>query len=237
MKSILKYLIILLPFTTFAQEKNCTINVKIDGVPLNGKAFITIGDYRDSINLTDGRIIFKEELAYPILAKLDINYERIKRDYSEVLLYLNKGQTNITLNPPDSAFKIKVTGEKLGVDFWEKLWAPVREYNNAIGNIQFHLMKERSKTPADTVAIKNYTEQLNVTVIKCFTVPQVYIKANPGSPLSLLAINMLGNGTKDTPLTVQNLSDLYDSLSQAIKNSPDGLKYAQKLENLKSNTN
>ena len=68
----------------------------------------------------------------------------------------------------------------------------------------------------------------------CFNVPQVYIKANPNSSLSIVALNFLGNGTSETsPVHVEDLERLYNSLTNEVKNSEEGSKYAENLKKWK----
>jgi hypothetical protein len=45
---------------------------------------------------------------------------------------------------------------------------------------------------------------------------------------------MLGNGTSvASPVKYADLERLYNSLDENIRNSPDGIKYAEKLKQLK----
>ncbi len=74
--------------------------------------------------------------------------------------------------------------------------------------------------------------QLDESVRNCFQGPQTYIKSHPPSPLPTVPLDMLGS--REYPMTLDALDSLYHSLDDTIQNSEAGLKYADKLQKLKT---
>ncbi len=144
-------------------------------------------------------------------------------------IYAEQGIITLTVTDMDSVFKASAKGPLLTTEYDEQLRLPVDRYN-----LQTHLLgvaynTAKKEKRADTTLLK---DQQDKSVRACFQVPQTYIKAHPGSSLSIVALNFLGDG--GYPMTIGKLDSLYSSLDAPVRTSEDGLKYAEKLQKLKT---
>lgn len=235
MKLILRCILILLPTVTLAQT-NSNVAIKIGGSPVAGKTIIRLGTKADSISFSHNYFEFNNLVSDRNIAKINIKYSGNESGRKEDIfyVYLAAGHIDIYISPIDSNFEFKPTGSTLTVDYQEKLLGPVNHFNSLVNNINKRLLVEKKEPNPDTSLIKELDIQLAAAVKECFAIPQAYIRAYPDSPLSLTALGMLGNGTKGTPITVADLNRLYNSLTEKIKNSVEGVKYQQKLAHLNS---
>lgn len=233
MKPFLKYLLIILPFTTLLAKANCIVNVKIEGPSLAGIATIKLHNKTDTVVFNNSAFKLIEDTESPQLTKINIKYKALSR-VDEVAIYLVEGMTNISLSPPDSTLRITLTGPQLAVDYQDKLRWPVYIYNSEISQIKSRRLAEKNKSQPDSLIINRLSTQLAAKIKQCFNVPKSYIKDHSDSPLSLIALSMMGNGSKGNPVSATELNQMFNSLTEDIKNSVEGLNYARKLAGFQS---
>jgi len=223
----------LLSVAGYGQPKtNCTITVQFAaGVPVktDQQVFLTLTDQIDSATVVNGKASFQLQIDKPEQVRVMLHRMGNFINKSEMKwIYLDQGVVTFTITDLDSVFKGTVKGPLLTTEYEEQLRIPVDRYN-----LQTHLLgvaynTAKKEKRADTTLLKDQQDQ---SIRACFQVPQTYIKAHPNSSLSIVALNFLGNGSY--PMTIESLENLYNSLAEAVKNSEDGLKYAEKLRKWK----
>ncbi len=214
-----------------AQERNCTIHVSTQGMQDGQQIFLTVGSNTHPATIHDGSANFSEQIDKASTGYLMLREPKgIVYKYEFKYIYLLPGTIDVTVNDKDSIFKATVKGPALTVAYDRELRLPVDRYNLQTYLLNIQLAKAR-KENRDTTQLK---EQLESSIKACFNVPQVYIKANPSSPLSIVALDFLGNGNITNPVHLEDLERLYNSLSDEIKHSEEGLRYAEKLNKLKA---
>jgi S1-C subfamily serine protease len=112
------------------------------------------------------------------------------------------------------------------IKFKKTVTDKVVAFNGIIDSLSTTLKKARASKSADTLIIK---EQRKSMVVKCFLVPQVFIKANPSSIFCLQALGMLGEGRAGSPVELSDLNRFYNSVSDRVKNSQYGKQYSSQL--------
>jgi hypothetical protein len=232
MKTTLKCLIFFLPVFGFSQTKHCVIKILVDHDTAGTKAVLVLDHKMDTAYSVDGKIVFDLQLAdVPIEIPMGVYYKGRTRSMDDEAVYVCEGSMEVHINnPSDSVFKPVVTGPPMSVAYEEQLSVPVGIYNDQVSKLYMEMGKLRGRTPIDTIKLKEMQATLTETIKKCFEVPQVYIRANPNSPLSLVALRMLGNGQGNTsPVHPDDLKKLFASLTKEIQESPEGIKYKQKM--------
>jgi len=220
----------LLPFTILAQNNNCALKLHIDSLNSQATAYLQIENKIDTVNLVNGVAEFSIALVRPIRGIVTIKYENETRKTDAKYIYLQPGEIRLNINSPkNTIFQAWLTGPQLTRDFEYKLLNPVIQYNEATARIGKELQQAKAQQ-GDTVRL---TKELEQNIENCFLVPQTYIQSNPASPLSLVALSMLGNGGKGSPISLSGLDSLFNSLTIDIKTSPDGIAYAERLSDLK----
>jgi len=145
--------------------------------------------------------------------------------------YLSHDRLKFEISTRDSTLKFTVTSPHVSKDYQDKLLAPVQSFNGQTAIAHRAYLAAKKQHLPDTAQLMD--KELEAKR-KAFNLPQAYIKANPGSPLSIIALNMLGNGEQNSLVSKANLDKLYNSLTDSVKNSPEGRQYAGKLEKLKA---
>jgi len=229
LKSAFLYLLISLPCISFAQQATCLIKGTIVD-PKNEVQGIWLSHdgKQEELPIQNGEWVYSGVLVQPKIYGLIIKY---KGGGHGEYFYLTSGAIQFEISTVDSTLKFKVIGPQISKDYQEKLLEPVTYYQGQETKIKRLFLEAKKQNQPDTLQLKADEQE---AVNKCFNVPQLYIKANPGSPLCIPALNMLGNGKKGTPVTIDDLNRLFNSLSDSIKTSPEGLQYAEKLEKLKT---
>lgn len=111
-------------------------------------------------------------------------------------------------------------------DFFKSVRDSVVLWNAKIDSLSAELTTARESKSADTVVKKT---QIRDAVNTCFQIPQGYIQANPASMFCLRALNMLGEGDIGSPVSLADLTKLFNSLSDQVKISERGKLYSGQL--------
>ena len=227
MRSIFKYLLLFITSTAFAQD-TCKVSGQIEDPKgdLQGMWLVHDGK-QEKIPFNDGKWGFCGKLTPSKLYELVVEY---KHNGHQEWFYLSNGELRFEISTRDSTLKFTVTSPQISKEYQEKLLDPVQSFNAQTGIAHREYLAAKKQHSPDTAQLKD--KELNAKR-KAFNVPQAYIKTNPGSPLSIIALNMLGSGEKNGLVSVADLKKLYISLTDSVKNSPEGRQYAEKLEKLK----
>ena len=228
MKSIFKYLLLFITSGCFAQD-TCKVSGQIDDPrgDLQGIWLVHDGN-QEKIPLKGGEFVYCETLAQPKLYELVVEY---KHNGHQEWFYLSRDALKFEISTRDSTLKFTVISPQISKDYEDKLLGPVESLNRQTGIVHRAYLAAKKQHSGDTTELKD--KELEAKR-KAFNLPQAYIKANPDSPLSIIALNMLGNGEKNSLVSAADLDKLYNSLTDSVKDSPEGREYAAKLKKLKS---
>ena len=188
--------------------------------------------FADSAVVTNGSFELKGTLEAPVKARLlwqaKPNRLRLRTGQSDnVTFYLDQGTTTFT--SPDSLAHTAIAGPKVTNEY-QKLQAllkPSNEQMNALMKDYRAASAEQRKQPEFAKRLDEREEAITAAQTKVYT---AYIKANPASVISLDAVREVGGAVPD----YAKVAPLFASLAPAVKDSPDGKKYAAKLELLKA---
>jgi len=234
LKTFTGLFLIFSPACSFGQSGLCTINIHFASKTANGRQVdLDMKDSTRSAIVKDGTVILRAEITQPITVRITFRHAQHGQPYywfEHTYIYLQPGELKIEV-PTDSIITAQVKEPKLSKDFNDKLYKPVAYDNAEIEHCGHQLASARRNSESDTTQLKT---QLAIAIKKCFLIPQVYIRANPDSPLSINALQMLGIGAKEADLSLDDIEKLYYSLSDNVKNSVAGSQYAQWLKNQKN---
>jgi Calcineurin-like phosphoesterase len=233
---LIKATLILMPFYSFGQSGDCHIKISFEGFKVDGREMdLSINDSTQVAVVSNGSVEFNTHLLKPGYASLTLRHASHGIPYSAFEhkdIYVQPGNIDIISSIPDSLMFAKVSGAPLSVLYDEKLLIPVVRCQIENTKIEVALKKARENGTSDTAQLNS---QVVENIRSCFSVPQVFIKKNPGSPLLMVALQMLGTGDDEIGLTDKDVEAIYNSFPFATKNTQDGLAYAKQLEIEKEN--
>lgn len=218
----------------WAQNGTYTLNAKLAGVKAPAKAYLRymVGSTAtmDSAQLQNGTFSFKRTIDNPALAtlyidKLGTGFSRT-RPIAATSLYLESG--TIAVTSPDSLENAVVSGTPLNVDN-QKLTTMLKPASDKMAL----LMKEyRAATPEQKKS-KEFEENIDKRY-EAIEADQKKIKAQfiKENPKSLVSLNTLQR--YDYTPEYAEVGPLFDGLSDALKNSKDGMEYAKLLVSAKA---
>lgn len=225
MKRIVLALMCFFPLALLAQVKDLVIEGKIGD--WNSPATITLtyanAGKKVSIKsgLTNGRFTLSGKLDYPLNANLTIDYQVPGKMGEVILLLIEPGRMQLT--SPDNLSNIVVTGSKLNEEKKELELATrgidekVEAWRKENGELDDNASAEYKATFYSKMNELN--DARNQIVIR-------FIQAHPASLVSLMQLNYsLSRGVPDVSL----VEPLFNGLAPALKNSPMGKEYQQKL--------
>ena len=202
-------------------QTDYTVKGKISGWPTETVYLVRQGDYEgvDSVKTSDGSFEFKGKIEGPTKAYLITK----KRSGVAKFLYIEPG--TITINGNFSSFKeVDVQGSPSYSDFL-KLQAGHEDI--AFKTAQLSQQTEESTDSEEIDAINNSIDSLNRANIQF---SQQFIKDHPNSVVSLEEIKSLS-----TILDKGILMDLYNGLSEKVKQTPTGVMIGDALQNVNNN--
>lgn len=237
MKNQIKIFIIsamlLTPVIVMAQKViNYTLVGKVGDIPSTAKVYLVYrtaaGRQVDSAEINHGNFSFKGKIDDPIVAHLVINYKGsglMGKSLSFIKLYLEAG--NIEIISPDSLENAQIKAGQLNADNYtlnqalkpidEKIEALRKEYRSA-SDKQKHAQDFNDDLELRYRNLQKAQKQVNIN----------FIKANPNSMISLFTLKDLGE-----PASIEEVEPLFNILSNQIKSSEEGIKYAAKLAEMK----
>ena len=224
---------LVVPIALMAQTGEYTLNGKVSNLSAPAKAYLTYdvasGTIIDSMVMQNGQFKFKGTVTYPISATIVINRagSGISNNTNEMLnFYLEPGK--ISINSPDSLAKAKISGSKINDDN-QKLTLALKpsaiKFDGLTKEFRAISIENRTEITIKSGFVKRreaIDNEKNEALIK-------FIKTNPNSFASLIALNTYGGYSPD----YTKVNPLYISLSTAVKNTAYGKEYAANLERMK----
>ena len=229
MKKITLYFLLFSPNILFGQQDSCIVEGQIANFKSNIRITLSIAGNVNEADFREGKFLLTSEVSHPVLAILNIYYQESKRPFDYIPIFLQKGIIYLIISNPDSTFKLLFNGPELSSEYQFNLWEPVKKYNEEMKLLDTKYQYSVKYAISDTSILSG---ELTLKQKKCWQVPKDYIMRNPTSLVSIEALKFLGNGDPSIPDKIQELQALYNSLSKDIKNSPEGIKYAEKLKKL-----
>ncbi|MDT3402969.1 TlpA disulfide reductase family protein [Mucilaginibacter terrae] len=237
LKKIALYITALLPSVALAQTPEAfTINGKLNTVKQPYRVYLVYqqGQARqvDSTTLVDGTFQFAGKINNPtsalmVLDHRGVGFSGISKTDDVLNLYLEKGDMYIAAT--DSVSKAKITGSEINRD------------NEELNTLLAPLYARAERIYTEVQAASPEQRQSNVyqnTMQDKFKAIQLerekflkeYILGHPYSYLSLMAVSSMGGPSADANV----IEPLYNSLSQKLKDSPQGQQLKASFAALKA---
>ncbi len=230
MKQIILSALLASSVGAFAQQGKFTIKGQV--AHLNAPATVYLryandgNSVMDSAVLTDGRFRFKGEIAAPVKAYLSLNHTGTGRAADALQIYLAKG--SIKINSADSIKNAVVKGGRLNKDF-QNLNLALKPAMDKMKNLNAEYMALTPEQRKDKEIRDEIDRKADAITAEMKVVQKKYIQQNPGTIISLDALNSYGGYAPD----YADVEPLFQSLSDDVKNSKAGNDYAAKLEKMK----
>lgn len=217
------------PTAVLAQDSNFIIKAKVGSDIAPAKAYLIYRAggkvFTDSAMVDNGAFQFKGTVAEPIKAQLILDHKgiglsRLGQDADVVLLYLEKGNINIT--GQDSVKNALISGSKINDEnksYNALIAAP--EKAMAMLNSQYQAASESQRN--DQAFMDGLQARYDKAKEEKRLLQYQYIKQNPDAYRSLLTLIELGEPDMD----VVTIEPLFNGLSVAIRTSPTGLEFTK----------
>jgi len=235
MKKLFFFLASLLSLSAYAQSPQpFTINGKLGN--LNAQVFFLyqVGSNKilDSAKVVNGAFEFKGDLIYPSFGELLVDYKsagsaKLDEGSADRLIFcFDKGTTSI--QSPDSASHAKVIGSGVN-DQYLKLLAIQANASAKVKNLTMQAISNKDSTKTKSANL-NLQSQIHDIQNELHAELKSFIKENPNSYMSLLALGELGGPTPDA----NELLPLLDGLSKEVQDTETARTLRNSLESLKS---
>jgi hypothetical protein len=225
-KSVINIILILFPSLVFAQINTCTIKLSVEGQRQPVSVGLLHKGSSSTHDFGSGTSILIDSITAPGLATLIVNYKNWFPKRNRFDIYLVPGTIAIkVLTDKDSIGYLEVEGPLITKEYNDLL--TVRVTNENIKIIKLKELLKQSGT--DTLAL---IHQIDQEISNCFAVPRNYIRSHQSSPLSIIALQMMGSGDPTNSHPLKDLQQLFDSMKPEIKNSEKGKQYEQNLKAL-----
>ena len=234
MKQTLIFAFVLLQTTLFAQNGNYVVKGEVGSVNAPATIYLShrtpTGNVLDSTALNNGHFEFKGSVSDPVKSNLILNYKGYGtrgKSVQSILVYLEAGE--ILISSPDSLSKAKISGSKVNEDN-ERLnqsLKPILKQMSDISTEYYAMPKEKQQDTAVTAGLSKRFTVLNDKKRQALV---DFIKANPGSVISVDALKSYGGSIPD----YAEVGPLFEGLSAETKNSGIGKAYAADLEKMKA---
>jgi len=230
MKKIILLLLAVMPAFAWAQISNFTLNIKVGNLNAPAKAYLFYrlnGEtIKDSAFMSNGAVQFTGSAPEPTTVQLVIDHAGIgwdklgPRTADYTLFYIEKGTIGVTAK--DSIKYADVTGSPVNQEFvsYKKLIAPQEARIKAIDDQYFAAPKEKRK---DTAFVNAIVARRDKVQDEIKVIDADYIKQYPDSYISLNLLNEIIGANMD----VAKVEPVYKSLSDRMKNTSEGQKYAK----------
>jgi peroxiredoxin len=236
MKKALFYLITFCPLLAAAQTDTFTINGKIGTITAPAKVYLAyqLGANKvlDSAFVTNGMFSLTGNILFPVAAKLLLDHtgagpSSANGNYDMLTVYLDKG--TITVTGTDSMANAKISGSAINDDY-----ARLNGQLSFVNARAKKLIAHANSAPADqqkTAEFQNNIQaKLKVLQTEQEGILKTFIKANPNSYLSLMALSSLGGPAADP----KELEPLFAGLSPDLKVTEAGRSLGIAIDELKS---
>lgn len=229
MKHYLLSLLAAAPFLAFSQSSFVVKGKvgKLDGPAMAYLRYSVDGTaFNDSSSIKNGTFQIKGNIDQPVKATLMVNHTGTGRIADYLVIFLEKGTIKVT--SADSVKNAVVEGGKMNAD-WQRLNVMLTDVNESSRNLNAEyaaLTDEQKKDETIREGISKKSAAINVARRE---VLKQYIHLNPGSQVSLDALNTYGGYAPD----YGDVEPLFAGLSPEVQKSAAGTAYAEKLEILK----
>lgn len=217
-------LLAVLPATIWAQEGTFTIKGKVGALNAPAKVYLSRRingkNTLDSTAINNGTFQFKGTTAGPARAMVIIDHEGVGvmalgKEFDGIMLYLDKGNINITAK--DSIKMAKITGSPINAEN-DRYKSFVAAPDLAIKNINDEYSIAADEKKKDQAYISALSVRYDQAVAEKEALQKKYISKNPNSYFSLLAIKDLANNGAG----IDKIEPLYKGLSAGIRKSAEG---------------
>jgi peroxiredoxin len=218
-----------LPTLVMAQGYPFTIKAKINPLKKQDKAMLWYPDptnlsgVKDSAEVQNGEFVFRGNIKLPGKAIL-----YTKPDYNDIELFIESG--TILIQSPDSLTSAVITAGPLNKDFDQllKMLRPVTKKRTEIYKEYYTALKALPEN-ADKKAFEDSWEQKKELVrTERKKVYNDFVNQLPNSLISIEAIQSIGGIDPDP----KELTTLFESLTEPVRNSPSGKEYKKVLTKL-----
>ncbi|MBB5436921.1 peroxiredoxin [Pedobacter sp. AK017] len=234
MKRIFFIVFVLIPMLASAQSDEYQLTATFSDLKSSAKAYVVSAygwtNYKvlDSAILINGSFHFKNNIEEPtkvgfVIEHAGASYKGWKKGDDAVIFYLEKGPISIT--GTDSAKTAKIKGGIANVDFVRynlEVMAPIVSLYKKMQVAMLKLTPEERKAPS---FLKAFNETTTMIGRKTDSLKYVFIKQNPKSYISLVALSELAG----TTVNVTKIEPIFRTFSFTARNSPLGKKLAEKL--------
>jgi peroxiredoxin len=233
MKKLILGALTLMPAFVLAQTSNFTLNVKVSDLNPPAMAYLLYRldgqTIKDSVMMNKGTAQFTGLAPEPTTVQLVVDHAGIgwdklgPRTADYMLFYIEKGTIGVTAK--DSVKYADVTGSTVNEEFlgYKRLIAPQEEKITVIDNRYFAAPEEKQK---DRSFVNALIASRNAVKDEIRTIDASYIQQHPDSYISLNLLNDVIGADMD----VAKVEPIYRSLSDRMKNTPDGQKYAKLIK-------
>jgi peroxiredoxin len=221
-----------IPVAVLAQSSNFNIKGKVGLDDAPAKAYLV---YRsagkvisDSVVVDKGNFRFSGMVTGPVNAQLIMDHKgkglvNLGRGADVISIYLEKGDISITAK--DSVKNALITGSKLNDDNVKyKALTVASDKTMAKVNTDYEAASEEKKNDP------GFMDQLQARFSKAEeekkTIQQQFIKQNPESYISLLALTEVAGQDMDVSI----MEPLYKGLSANLRNTTEGQGFAKAIE-------
>ena len=231
-KKTVPFILFLLPVLVFGQGGVYIINGSVGTYGPPAKAYL---EYKtknefiiDSVNIVNGRFRFEGKFTDdPILGQILINPKGDGPNSDDSRqIYLDTGVTNITGNR--TLYEANVSGSQINLD-----QIRLDTALNAAGPTYTALAKLENNATAEekqTDAFRKETDRLKAMIVaQRHAIFKKFIEENPNSYVSLMAL-----GTYTYTAEYKDAALLFNVLSEKIKETVRGKRFAIKLQQLKA---
>jgi peroxiredoxin len=220
------------PFLVWAQNDTFSIEGKIANPKKDAKAYLIYmvegKGTMDSSELKDGVFSFSGKVQIPTSAILKLTHgDREGKIPDSYTVYLDKGK--IVISAKDSVKYASISGAKLSVDYarYNKLFAA---QTLALAGLDKEWAAGTEAEKKDGSLAKRLTAKAAPINAEKQRIQKEYIKKNPDSYFSLMAIKEIGGSQLD----VQKIEPMFNALSASLKNSTVGQAFAKRIASAKS---
>ncbi len=231
MKKMILLALFAVPAAVLAQDSNFIVKAKVGSDIAPAKAYLIYRAagkvFTDSAMVDNGVFQFKGAVVEPIRAQLVLDHKgvglgRLGQDADVVLLYLEKGNINIT--GQDSVKNALISGSKIN-DENNRYNALVAAPEKAMTmlNSQYQVASESQRN--DQAFMDGLQARYDKAKEEKRLLQYQYVKQNPDAYRSLLTLIELGEPDMD----VATIEPLFNGLSVGVRNTIAGLNFTKSI--------